>query len=67
VSILQGGQTVATFPAHVADQKATQSADAYASSKRPDGGKALTAIYFGGKHYSLQVEPGSGNQAAAAK
>jgi hypothetical protein len=67
VSILQGGQTVATFPAHVTDQKATQSADAYASAKQPNGDKALTAIYFGGKHYSLQVEPASANQAAAAK
>ena len=67
VSILQGGQTVATFPAHVAEQKATQSADAYASSNQPNGDKALTAIYFSGKHYSLQVEPASGNQAAAAK
>jgi Neuraminidase (sialidase) len=66
VSILKGGQTVATFPAHVTEQKSTQAADAYASAKQPDGGKTLTAIYFGGKHYSLQVEPGSGNQAAEA-
>ena len=67
VSILQGGQTVATFPAHVAEQKATPPADAYGSSTQPNGDKTLTAIYFGGKHYSLQVQPASADQAAAAK
>ena len=66
VSILQGGQTVASFPAHVAEQKATPPADAYASSSQPNGDKALTAIYFGGKHYSLQVEPASADQQATA-
>ena len=64
VSILQGGQTVATFPAHVAEQKMTPPADAYGSTKQPNGDKTLTAIYFGGKHYSLQVEPGSNSAAA---
>jgi len=72
VSILQGGQTVATFPAHVAEQKAATPVDAYGSENRPNGDKALTAIYFGGKHFFLQVEPSSaeqqtGSNATAAK
>jgi hypothetical protein len=66
VSILQGGQTVATFPAHVAEQKATPPADAYGSSTQPNGDKALTAIYFGGKHFSLQVEPAAADLQAGS-
>jgi ABC-type nitrate/sulfonate/bicarbonate transport system substrate-binding protein len=57
VTLSQGSRTVATVPAHVTEQKAAAQADAYGSTNQPEGGKALTAIYFGGKHYALQVEP----------
>jgi hypothetical protein len=62
VTLLQGKHTVATFPAHVTEQTAPPESNAYGSEDQPNGGKALTAIYFGGKHYALQVEPNSANQ-----
>lgn len=61
-TILKGKQTVASFPAHIAEQTSPNAANAYASSDQPDGGKKLTAIYFGGKHYSLQIEPNAAAQ-----
>jgi hypothetical protein len=62
VTLTQGSHTVATFPAHVTDQKAPVTSNAYGSTDQPNGGKALTAIYFGGKHYALQVEPNTSAQ-----
>lgn len=66
VTLSQGSRTVATFPAHVTEQKAATQADAYGSANQPDGGKTLTAIYFGGKHYALQVEPTTAAQPSQA-
>jgi hypothetical protein len=66
VTLSQGNHTVTTFPAHVTEQKAATEADAYGSANQPDGGKALTAIYFGGKHYALEVEPSSAAQPSPA-
>lgn len=57
VTVLKGKQTVATFPARVAEQATPSYSDAYSSSQQPDGARTVTAIYFGGKHYSLQVQP----------
>jgi hypothetical protein len=57
VKVLRGRDTVATFPAHVAEQKVPVRANAYGSDAAPDGSKTLTSVYFGGKHYWLQVEP----------
>ena len=62
VTVLKGSRTVATFPAKVTEQAAAPKTDAYGSTDQPNGGKALTAIYFGGKHYALQVLPASANQ-----
>src|ERR1700688_1827621 len=45
VSLTQGKQTVATFPAHVTEQAAPNAANAYGSATEPDGTRALTAIY----------------------
>jgi type 1 fimbria pilin len=55
-TILKGKETVASFPAHIAEQTSPNAANAYASSDQPDGAKKLTAIYFGGKRFSLQLE-----------
>jgi len=57
VKVLKGHDTVATFPAHVTEQKVPVKANAYGSDAAADGGKTLTSVYFGGKHYALQVEP----------
>jgi hypothetical protein len=62
VNVLQGKHTVATFPAQVTEQAAAPQSNAYGTADQPNGGKSLTAIYFGGKHYALQVEPNAGNQ-----
>jgi len=66
VELLKGRDTVATFPAHLAEQSQPNDADAYGSSDEPNGGKALTAIYFGGKHYVLQVQPHAAKQQNAS-
>lgn len=56
VTLSQGKDTVATFPAHLAQQTLANDADAYGSATEPDGSKSLTAIYLGGKHFVLEVE-----------
>jgi type 1 fimbria pilin len=61
-TILKGKQTVASFPAHITEQNSPNAANAYASSDQPDGAKKLTAIYFGGKRFSLQVEQNAASQ-----
>lgn len=63
-TILKGGRTVATFPAHVTEQAAAAETDGYGyrRSDQPNGGNTLTAIYFGGKHYALQVESAAASQ-----
>jgi hypothetical protein len=63
VSLLQGKQTVATFPAHVTEQATPNRATAYGSTSEPDGSRALTAIYIGGKRFALELEQ---KQATAA-
>ena len=62
VSLLKGNQTVATFPAHLAEQTQPNQADAYGSTDEPNGSKSLTAIYFSGKRYFLQIEDNAANQ-----
>jgi hypothetical protein len=64
VSLLQGKQTVATFPAHVTEQATPNSATAYGSTSEPDGSKALTAIYIGGKRFVLELEQNEAHQEA---
>jgi hypothetical protein len=62
VTLTQGKNTVATFPAHVAEQPNASQSNGYGSTSQPNGDRSLTAIYFGGKRYSLQVEPASASQ-----
>jgi len=62
VTLLQGRQTVATFPAHLTQQGSSNAADAYGSAQEPDGSRSLTAIYVGGKPYVLEVEQKAANQ-----
>jgi hypothetical protein len=67
VTILQGKQAVATFPAHVTEQSTANLQDAYGSATEPDGSKSLTAIYPGGKRFVLEVEQKSANQQSSAQ
>ena len=62
VTLLKGKQSMATFPAHLTQQGASNSADAYGSTKEQDGSIALTAIYFSGKPYVLEVEQKTAGQ-----
>jgi len=66
VSLLKGNQTVTTFPAHVSEQTQPNQADAYGSSDEPNGSKSLTAIYFSGKRYFLQIEDAAASQRNAS-
>jgi hypothetical protein len=61
VDILRGKETVATAPAHLAEQPTRNDSDAYAFSTRPDGTRTLTTIYVGGERTTLQF-----NQTQAA-
>jgi len=56
VTLLQGKQAVATFPAHITEQPTVDHDDAYGSALQPDGSSRLTTIYFGGKRTALELE-----------
>jgi hypothetical protein len=56
VKLLQGKQTVATFPAHLTEQASANPKGAYSTSAEPNGSISLTAIYPEGKRIALQLE-----------
>ena len=56
VTLLQGKEAVATFPAHITEQPTVDHDDAYGSALQPDGSSRLTTIYFGGKRTALELE-----------
>jgi hypothetical protein len=62
VSLLQGKQTVATFPAQWTEQGSPNVASAYGGSAEPDVTKSLTAIYVGGKRAVLKLEQSGARQ-----
>ena len=62
VTVLQGKQTVATFPAHVTEQATRNTEDAYGSAAETDGSRTLTAIYPNGKRFSLEIEQNAASQ-----
>jgi len=62
VNVLQGKQTVATFPAHLTEQATRNTEDAYGSSAETDGSRTLTAIYPSGKRFSLEIEQNAASQ-----
>jgi hypothetical protein len=62
VNILRGKETVATVPARLAEQPARNAQDAYGTSAEPDGSKALTSVYVGGKTFTLQFEGAQATQ-----
>ena len=64
VTLLQGRQTVATFPAHVTEQPTPSHDDAYGSAPESDGSRRLTTIYISGKRTALEVEQNQASQQA---
>jgi len=62
VTVSQGKQTVATFPAHLTGQATRNTEDAYGSAAETDGSRTLTAIYPNGKRFSLELEQKSASQ-----
>jgi hypothetical protein len=67
VTLLRGKQTVATFSAHLTEQANPNSRDSYSTSTEPDGTRALTAIYPGGKRFNLQIDPNQTAQQSSAQ
>ena len=61
VQLLQGKQTVATLSAHVTEQASRNPQDAYSTVAGPDGSRALTAIYPGGKRLALEFDQNAAN------
>jgi hypothetical protein len=67
VTLLQGREKVATFPAHLTEQANSNSANAYGSDIAPDGSRTLKAIYIGGKRDVLEIQPAGAPQQAATQ
>ena len=67
VTLFQGKQTVATFPAHLTEQASANTQGAYSTSTAPDGSKALTAIYPGGKHIVLHIDQNQASQPSSTQ
>jgi hypothetical protein len=65
VTVLQGKQAVATFPAHVTEQATRNTEDAYGSAADTDGTRTLTAIYPNGKRFSLELGQAAASQATS--
>jgi hypothetical protein len=64
VNLLQGKQTVATFPAHVSEQSTANHHNAYGSAPESDGSRRLTAIFISGKRTALELEQHQATQQA---
>jgi len=62
VTVLQGKQTVATFPAHLTEQASRNTEDAYGSAPATDGSRMLTAIYPNGKRFSIELDQKEASQ-----
>jgi len=63
VKLLRGKQIVATLPAHLTEQADQNPQDGYSTATEPDGSKALTAIYPGGKRLALEFDHGTASGA----
>jgi len=55
VKILKGKETVITAPARLVQGQTKTAVDSYGATKQLDGSRVLSAIYFGGKTYSLEL------------
>jgi hypothetical protein len=55
LKILKGKETVATVPARIVPEQKKNAVNSYGVTKQQDGTRALTAIYFGGKNFNLEI------------
>ena len=55
VNILKGKETVATVPARIVPEGASNSQDGYALKPEADGSKSLTQVFFTGEKYDLEI------------
>jgi len=62
VTLKQGKNTIATFPAHLQEQQNKNNADAYGIMPGPNGTRELSAIYVGGKRDVLQIQNSAANE-----
>jgi hypothetical protein len=66
VKILKGKETVATAPARLVQTQTKAALNSYGVTKQQDGSRALSAIYFGGRNYSLEIGQSSAQATPAA-
>jgi hypothetical protein len=55
VNILKGKETVATAPARIVPEGASNSQDGYTLKPGADGSKSLTEVFFTGEKYDLEI------------
>jgi len=66
LKILKNKETVATVPARIVTEPNKSSVNSYGTTQQQDGSRALTAINFGGKNYSLEIAVNSAQATPAA-
>lgn len=57
LSIVQGRNTVATVPAKIVAENASNQQDGYVLQPAKSGGQAIQEIFFHGMKYDLQLRP----------
>jgi hypothetical protein len=55
INILKGKETVATVPARIVPESASNNQDGYALKPGADGSQSLTEVYFTGEKYDLEI------------
>src|SRR5580692_9550264 len=60
LNILKGKQTVATVPAHMESETASNTQDGYAVKPGNDGSQSITELFFHGEKYELKIGQDSG-------
>jgi hypothetical protein len=59
LSILKGKETVATVPAHIESESASNTQAGYALTTGKDGARSIAEIFFAGDKYNLKIDQGS--------
>jgi hypothetical protein len=60
LNILKGNQTVASVPAHIEPETASNSQEGYAVKPGNDGGQSITELFFAGEKFKLKIGQDSG-------
>jgi hypothetical protein len=61
VSILKGKDTVATVPARMESESASNTQDGYALTPAKDGGQSIAEIFFSGEKFDLKIDQDANN------